>query len=171
MRITARNIGQLPYRKLGKLDGNAIPSLPCIITRSRRHFRVPALRHFRSLSHALEHSPVLHFKLHFDASSGESDSYGDDGFSRIATRFNVLISPEPGYPITLAKSILVLDFFVCLSSCHWWIKEEEEDLRSEKEEKRWKKTAWNVATLRQDADLILRGWCRSVVPALPYQLD
>lgn len=46
MRITARNIGQLPYRKLGKLDGNAIPSLPCIITRSRRHFRVPAPRHF-----------------------------------------------------------------------------------------------------------------------------
>jgi len=25
---------------------------------------------------------------------------------------------------------------------------------------------WNAATLRRDADLIPRGWCRAVVPAL-----
>lgn len=51
---------------------------------------------FRSLSHALERSPVLRFKLHFDASPRERTASRDDGFTQIVLRFDVLISPEPG---------------------------------------------------------------------------
>jgi len=41
---------------------------------------------------------VLHFKLHLDASPRENDGNDDrdDGFTRIALQFDVLISREPG---------------------------------------------------------------------------
>lgn len=98
MRITARNIGQLPRRKLGKLGVKRNSESAVYNYAQSSALPRSGSPAFRSLSHALERSPVLHFKLHFDASPRENGGNGgrDDGFTRIALRFDVLISPEPG---------------------------------------------------------------------------